>query len=210
MRLFFWDNPLWKRGLRWATRMSYGVIPLSYVSAGLVFPLFFVIPPWTYVTGGSVLAGSELDFAIMRGMYFVTMAVALRALFRRHEAGRQFQMLVGLFPVYLAGTLRALVYPPSRSPRYIPNNAVIQGQRRRPAIVAVAPQLLLLAANALLPFYAIVAGTAEPRLILSNAVISAVAIWSLLPVVVAALGKPVWNEQHRLNTLDEWTPETEH
>ena len=208
MRLFFWDNPFWKRGLRWATRVSYGVIGLTYLSAGLVFPLFFVIPPWTYLTGGSVLAGSELEFAVMRGLYFVTMAVALRALFRGHEAGRQFQMLVGLFPVYLAGTLRAFVYPRSRSPRYTANNTATP-HRRRPALLAVLPQLLLLAANALLPFYAIFASTAPPRLILSNTVISAVAIWSLLPVVVAALEKPVWNEQNSPHALYGWTPETD-
>jgi len=61
-------------------------------------------------------------------------------------------------------------------------------------VLAVLPQLTLLAANAVLPFYAILAGTAEPRLILSNAFISAVAIWSLLPAISAALGKKVWEE----------------
>jgi hypothetical protein len=67
-------------------------------------------------------------------------------------------------------------------------------KKRRPAFLAVLPQLALLVASALLPFYAIAAGTAEPRLILSNAFISAVAIWSLLPAIVAAVSKKVWNE----------------
>lgn len=196
MRLFFWDNPLFKRGLRWPSRMSYLVIPLSYLSAGFVFPFFFFIPVWTYLTGGSVLAGDEIDFVIMRGIYFTLMALALRALFRRHQAGRQFQMLVGLFPVYAVGTFRAMVYPTTRSTRYVPNNAV-RAPTRRPALVAVLPQIALIAANAVLPFYALIEGTAEPRLILSNAVISAGAIWSLLPVVFAALGKKVWREQQR-------------
>lgn len=193
MRLFWWDNPLLKRGLRGATRMTYFVIPLSYVAAGFVFPFFFTIPIWTYLTGQSVLAGSELEFLLYRGLYFVLMALAMRALFRRHQAGRQFQMLTGLFPVYVTGTIRALVYPPSREACYLTNNS---GHRsKRPALVAVLPQLALLAGNAVLPFYAIFAATAHPRLILGNAVISAVAIWSLLPAVAAALGRKTWNQE---------------
>lgn len=195
MRLFFWDNPLFKRGLAWSGRMSYLVIPLSYLSAGFVFPFFFAIPVWTYLTGGSILAGSELEFVVIRGIYFVTMALALRSLFRKHEAGRQFQMLAGLFPVYLLGTLRALIYPGWRKPEYIPNNQQRSRPRGRPAILAVLPQLVLLLANAALPFYAIVAGAAPARLIVANAFVSALAIWSLMPAVLAALGRKTWNEE---------------
>lgn len=195
MRLFFWDNPLFKRGLPWQGRMSYLVIPLTYLGAGFIFPFLFLIPVWTYLTGGSVLSASEFEFVFFRGLYFVMMAIALRVLFRRHQAGRQFQMLVGLFPVYVTGTLRALVYPPRRGPRYVPNHAS-RPRAQKPALIAILPQLTLLGASALLPFYAIAAETAEPRLILSNAFISAAAIWSLLPVVVAAVSKKVWNEEH--------------
>jgi hypothetical protein len=88
--------------------------------------------------------------------------------------------------------LRALAYPPSRESRYRPNNAAAPTDRR-PAFLAVVPQLALVTANAVLPFYAIAAGTAAPRLILGNAVISALAIWALLPVVVAAVSNKVWD-----------------
>ena len=44
MRLFFWDNPLFKRGLPWQGRMSYLVIPLTYFGAGFIFPFLFLIP----------------------------------------------------------------------------------------------------------------------------------------------------------------------
>ena len=191
MRLFFWDNPLLKHGLRWPSRISYLVIPLAYGCAGLVFPLFFLVPVWTYLTGGSVLAGSELQFVMMRGIYGALMAFALRTMFRRHHAGRQFQTLAGLFPVYLSGTLRALFYPPSRESRYRPNNA--PGRGKPPAILAVLPQIAVVLANAVLPFYAIAAATAQPRLIVGNAFISALAIWTLVPVIAAALGNKVWD-----------------
>jgi cellulose synthase (UDP-forming) len=194
MRLFFWDNPLLKRGLPWRRRLSYLVIPLTYFGAGFVFPFLFVIPLWTYLTGGSVLADSELEFGLFRGMYFIMMAVALRTLFRRQQTGRQFQMLVGLFPIYLLGTFRALLYPPGRRPRYVPNHAS-RSSARKPAFLAILPQLTLLAASALLPFYAIAAETAEPRLILSNAFISAAAIWAMLPAILAAVTRKTWNQE---------------
>ena len=57
------------------------------------------------------------------------------------------------------------------------------------------PQIAVVAANALLPFYAIVQGTAQPRLIVGNAVISALAIWTLVPVIAAALGDKVWDRR---------------
>jgi cellulose synthase (UDP-forming) len=196
MRLFFWDNPLFKRGLRARSRASYLIIPLSYLSAGVVFPLFFAVPLWTYMTGGAVLAGSELEFAVTRGLYFLLVALALRSLFRKHQAGRQFQMLSGLFPVYFVATFRALLYPRRRTTRYNANNAA-RHRPRRPAVLAVLPQLLFLLAHAALPFYAIWSASAAPRLILSNSMISALAIWSLLPVVDAALGRKVWSEQSR-------------
>ncbi|MEO5742232.1 MAG: hypothetical protein ABIS29_16725, partial [Vicinamibacterales bacterium] len=194
MRLFFWDNPLIKRGLTWRRRLSYLVIPLTYLGAGIVFPFLFAIPLWTYVTGGSVLADSELEFGLFRGVYFVVMAIALRALFRKQRTGRQFQMLVGLFPIYLMGTFRALLYPPGRRPRYTPNHAS-RPAARKPAFLAILPQLVILAASALLPFYAVAAGTAAPRLILSNAFISAAAIWALLPAILAAVTKKTWSEE---------------
>jgi cellulose synthase (UDP-forming) len=199
MRLFFWDNPLLKRNLRWRSRVNYLVIPVSYFSAGLVFPVFYIIPLWTYVTGGAVLAGNELEFALIRSLYFLSMAWALRLLFRKHEAGRQFQMLSGLFPVYLLATLRAPFYPPRKSPVYRANNANGRARKRKPhgALGAVFPQLTLLLAHITLPFYAIWSGSAEPRLILSNALISAIVMWSLIPVVAAALEKKVWPEQNR-------------
>jgi cellulose synthase (UDP-forming) len=193
MRLFFWDCPLFKRHLRWRIKMMYLVLPLAYLCAGTVFPFFFIIPLWTYLTGYSVIDDSEIVFALLRGTYFLYMALALRALFRRHEAGRQFQMLVGLFPVYVISTLRALFYPRSRRAPYAPNNA--DRTAPRPAFLAVLPQLAIVVLNAVLPFYAVAARTAAPRLILGNALVSAVAMWSLLPAISAALTSPAWDEQ---------------
>ena len=107
MRLFFWDNPLFKRGLDWFGRAAYLILGLTYASSAFVFPFFFLVPVWSYLTGGNVLNGSELEFASVRGAYFVAMAIAMQLLFRGRQPGKQFQMLTGLFPIYAYGTLRA-------------------------------------------------------------------------------------------------------
>jgi cellulose synthase (UDP-forming) len=193
MRLLYFDNPLFKRGLSWSRRVNYLLIALSYLCAGLAVPFLFTIPIWTYTTGYSILQGPEWEFVVLRGLYFVAMALAMRLLFRKNESGRQFQALVGLFPMYVLAAVRALAYPHGKRPKYVITNQV--KARRRfplPAVVAVLPQLVLILANAVLPFYALFTGSAAPRLVFINIFISGVAIWTLLPMVLAALMPNVW------------------
>jgi cellulose synthase (UDP-forming) len=193
MRLFFWRNPLTRKTLPWARRLNYFVIGFSYLTAGFVAPLFYAIPVWSYLTGQSVLTGREIDFALWRTLYFLTMTLAMRWLFRGHQPGKQFQMLVGLFPVYMMNSIRALRYR-IRKPGYYVNN-VVRRRRAMPALVLLLPQMLLLAANVLGPFYALMTGSATPRLIAANICVSALAIWSLSHVCATAFHRPRWQAE---------------
>jgi Glycosyl transferase family group 2 len=188
LRLFFWDSPLFKPGLRWFSRISYLIVGLSYLCAAFVFPFFFIVPVWSYLTGGNVLRQHELEFALIRGIYFACMAVAMELLFRGRQPGKQFQLLTGLFPVYARAAVLAMLYPRGRKPAYQPNNRA-RSRRDRPRIVAVLPQLLILGANAILPFYAAQRGVVPGRLIAANIFISALTIWSLLPIVLATFAE---------------------
>jgi len=195
LRLFFWSPPLLKRGLPWRKRLNYFLIGLSYLCAGFFIPLLFCIPPWSYVTGHTVLRRPELEFVLFRGVYFVAMASAVRFLSRGEGAGRQFQMLVGIFPVYIRAALRALWYRHTK-PAYHANNRA-RARGRLPVAFAVLPQLVLVAANLFLPIYAALAGTAPPRVIAANAIVSTVAVWTLWGAVEAALGIHDWQpERH--------------
>ena len=184
LRLFFWDNPLLKPGLRLFSRASYLIIGLAYLCAAFVFPFFFVVPIWSYLTGGNVLYKHELEFAVIRGGYFVCMAIAMELLFRGRQPGKQFQLLTGLFPVYARAAFRAALYPRGWKPGYTPNNRA-RGAMTRSRFLAILPQLAILLANAILPFYAAAAGVVPGRLIAANIAISALTIWSLLPIVLA-------------------------
>jgi cellulose synthase (UDP-forming) len=195
MRLFFWRNPLLQRGLAWQKRINYFIIGYSYITAGFIAPLFYLIPIWTYVTGHTVLTGREIDFALFRTLYFLTMTLAMRWLFHHHEPGKQFQMLVGLFPIYAVNTIRALWYPRSKPGYTVNNQRPARRARAWPPIVALTPQLALLLANAIGPFYALLMHTTSPRIVAANACVSAMAIWSLSHVCIAALDKHSWQRE---------------
>lgn len=188
MRLFLWDNPLFKKGLGWRRRLNHLMIGLSYIWAGFIIPIFFLVPIWTYLTGEPIIVESELHLLTLRLVYFVFFAVAAEFLFRRQRPGKQFQFLAGLFPVYLANAFRALAYPPGRRPSYRVNN-VREGKHSRWRTVwkPILPQLTIFVGNAVLPFYAIARGEIGPWAIVVNVLVSAFALWTLWPVILESV-----------------------
>jgi cellulose synthase (UDP-forming) len=192
LRLIVWDNPLFKRGLSPRGRVNYLMLGVTYLSAAFVFPFFFLVPVWTYLTGATVLTSWEGEFLFVRGAYFLFMVLGLAYMFRGHSTGKQFQLIAGLFPVYFLAAIRALLYPPGRKPAYRTNNALNPRRMLRHPLVAVAPQLVLFAANMILPFWAAWTGVAPLRVIAVTAVVSSFALWSLWPVLGAALGPDRW------------------
>jgi cellulose synthase (UDP-forming) len=183
MRLMWWRSPLFKRGLTWEQRLVYLTIGVSYLTAGFVVPFFFCIPIWTYLTGDFVLSGDIRTFAALRVLYFVFMALAMQSLFEGRQPARQFRSLSGMFPIYAVNTFKALFYPPGRKPGYTSNNAATGARINWPAWVLLAPQIVLVLANAVLPYYAVLAGTSPVKYVFVNCFISALCIWSLWPVL---------------------------
>jgi cellulose synthase (UDP-forming) len=192
MRLFWWDNPLLKKGLPARKRFNYFLIGFTYLTCGFFIPFLFLIPPWVYLTGSSVIDRPEIEFAVVRGVYFVSMIAAMRYLACGESPARQFQMLVGLFPVYFINALRALRFRRGKPQYHVNNRRGAGKKRKRPAALAVLPQLTVVGLNLYLPFYAIVAQTAPARVIAANAVVSLLAIWTLWNAIEAALGRHSW------------------
>lgn len=197
MRLFLWDTPFLKRGLSLRGKINYSGVAKSYIFSGVLLPFFFLIPPWTYLTGEAIFAERMLGYILIRGLYFLCMVGAIHVMFYGHNPAKQFRFFAGLFPVFIVGIVRALFCPKgAKKPIYRANNAAAKGggDRQWPEFVAVIPQMLVIALNAVLPFYAIFAGTCKPRLIAGNAVLSAFCIWTLSYIVTAALRKKKWPE----------------
>ncbi len=97
MRLFYWDNPYFKKGLNFSSRVGYSTVALSYICSAFVFPFFFMIPIWTYLTGETILTRTEIEFLVIRSVYLLFMVIATQYLCYRQQPGKQFRMLAGLF-----------------------------------------------------------------------------------------------------------------
>jgi cellulose synthase (UDP-forming) len=190
MRLFFWDNPLLKRGLSWSQRCHFLLFMFSYLVSGLVFPAFYLLPLLGYWSGYCCFRGHELAYLALRGVYLISTIIMFKYLFFRKDALKQFKMLCGLFPVYLAAIVTALFYPPGRKPLYRINNRFIYYPPGGWPFLM--PHIFLIFLNFTLPFVSLSLGWAPPQLIVFNALFSAFTIWVLTDLVVAGLRKPRW------------------
>lgn len=190
MRLFFWDNPLFKKGLRPEQRCHFLTIMLAYLLSGLVLPLFYLCPLYCYLSGQTFLSQPEWQYFILRLVYLGLTVLAFRYLFFGQAPLKQFKMLCGLFPVYAAATLAALCYPPGRKPGYRANNSLASGSKR--TLGFLLPLVVLILLHLLLPFLSLSYQWAAPRLVATNALFSAFIIWVLGEMVVLGLSRPRW------------------
>lgn len=204
LRLLIFDTPFLKRGMPWRIRMTYLTIGMAYFCTGFVFPFFYVVPLWTYLTGSVVVTGNVVEFFGLRLAYFLAMTLAMHWLYRGQQPGRQFRALTGLFPVYIGAFLKVLCYPPGRKPGYKVSNQEENLRRKRhtlPDVILVLPQLLLFLANASLPYVAVLTGSAPAKPIFINVFISAVALWTLWPVLEATFGPTHYSEDLNMRTV---------
>ena len=190
MRIFFWDNPLFKSGLSWPQKLHFLIVMLSYLASGLVFPVFYTIPLLVYCRGNACVIGDEMTYSLIRGVYLLATILMFRYLFFGQEPLKQFKMLCSLFPVHALAILAALLYPPGRKPAYRLNNL-------RPFALAgswwhLAPHLGFICLHLSLPVIALWQGWGEPRLIFGNAIFSAGIIWILSDLVLAGVARPSW------------------
>jgi cellulose synthase (UDP-forming) len=191
MRLFFWDNPLFKTGLNWPQKRHFLIIMMSYLASGLVFPIFYLIPLVSYWSGRSMLLGHEMGYLLFRSAYLVATVLMFQFLFARQEAFKQFKILCSLFPVHVLAILTALASPPGRKPGYQANNLqpFIGGR----CWWQLAPHLGLISLHLSLPLLSLWQGWALPQLVLCNAVFSAFIIWVMGDLALAVLAGPRWS-----------------
>jgi cellulose synthase (UDP-forming) len=190
MRLFFWDNPLKKKGLTPTQKVHLLMIMVCYLVSGLVFPAFYTIPLLSYWQGYSFVQGQELDYLVLRGAYLLATILMFRYLFWGKKSAKQFKMLCGLFPIFAGAIAAALLYPPGRKPAYRINN--VSPFARSWHWWHLAPQLSLVLLHLVMPFLSLHFGWAPLKLIVFNSLISAFVIWALADVMLAGLKKPRW------------------
>lgn len=109
LRLFFWDNPLWHKGLSWRQRLQYLHFGYNYISFGVFLPIFFTLPIWALFTHRFMLAAPLWKYVLARLPYFFVYIIANKALTDRLNNFKVFQCQAALFPVYFSATIHAIM-----------------------------------------------------------------------------------------------------
>lgn len=118
MRIFFWKNPLLRRGLTVRQKLQFLETPLFYINGlmtiGLVIvtSLSLLFRRWPTVASATEHAMYLLPSFFAMEIYFLLLGGEIR--YRRIR-----QFWAGLSPVFALAVLKALFYGPNKKPRYI-------------------------------------------------------------------------------------------
>lgn len=118
MRLFFWKNPLTKKGLSFRQKMHFLEIPLFYINSvsnmGLVLVTSLSLLYESWPTRASAIEHAVMllpGFAALE-IYYLLLAGKSIPFYRTR------QFWIGLSPVYLVAIVKALIYGPNNKPTY--------------------------------------------------------------------------------------------
>ena len=186
LRLFLWDNPLRHRGLTWPQRLQYCYTGAGYLVAGLILPLYFILPIWSMLAGIPLTRNSALDYALYRGIYALCTFLALGALQRPIRGFTGYRFWAGAFPIFFRALFIAL-----RSRHAKPGYQVTSKTPASPGLLLrlrfVWAQLTVLACLAISVPYGWLSHTLSRDAMLVNSVWSLWAAWTLSAIVTAAL-----------------------
>jgi len=192
LRLMFWDSPFFRRGLNFKQKMQYFNLGFVYLVSAFVMPIFFLVPVWTIFTDSFVLTASVDQYLFHRLPAFICMSVAYGALNFPTPYLQAYQLWTGLFPVFIYSTFQALRYR-RRKPPYRVTAKERSRILRRPAILAILPQLSIILAN----LGAILYGFLNRHLsefLLLNIAWAIWSIWTLSRICVASIGRITFAE----------------
>jgi cellulose synthase (UDP-forming) len=151
-RLFFWDNPLLKRGLTWGQRLHYVHTTGFYLIAAT--QVAFIVSPALYLLAGqSVMRVTSIDELLWHSVpYYVAIVAFFVSYSGFRESLRILRQQLALSPVYLLAVTRSMLHRP------VPSSVT---EKSAPPLVswALLPVALLLA----LSLAALGAAIVDPR-----------------------------------------------
>lgn len=108
LRMFFWDNPFFRKGLTIYQKLQYFHFGYNYLVFGVFLPIFFVLPIWSLFTHQFMLDASPLTYLLARLPYFCVYILTNQLLTDRIHSFKAFQVQAGLFGAYFDATITAL------------------------------------------------------------------------------------------------------
>ena len=143
LRILFWDNPFFRKGLAWHQKVCYFHFGYHYIMFGIAYPIFFVMPIWGLFTGHFVLTAPVWLFIAYRMPYLALMRWMNWSMTNHKQDMKSFQVQSSLWFVYLVAIFTALFHPQQR-PTYRVNTKVRRDINLLARMLALMPNLALI------------------------------------------------------------------
>ncbi|MBF0489855.1 MAG: glycosyltransferase [Candidatus Omnitrophica bacterium] len=108
LRLFFWDNPLFKKGLTVEQKVHYFGLGILYLFSGICIPIFFLLPIWSLLTNSFFVNVPAGEFLLYRLPYFGMMVILDVFIFRSKGVTKCYQTWNSFFPIFFQAIIDAL------------------------------------------------------------------------------------------------------
>lgn len=108
LRMFFWDNPLFRKGLSLYQKLQYFHFGYNYLVFGFFLPIFFVLPIWSLFSHQFMLDAPPWAYLLARFPYFCVYIFTNQLLTDRIHSFKAFQVQAGLFGAYFDAIITAL------------------------------------------------------------------------------------------------------
>ena len=108
LRMFFWDNPFFRKGLTIYQKLQYFHFGYNYLVFGVFLPIFFVLPIWALFSHQFMLDAPPLTYLLARLPYFCVYILTNQLLTDKIHSFKAFQVQAGLFAAYFDATITAL------------------------------------------------------------------------------------------------------
>jgi len=190
LRMFFWDNPLRRKGLTMFQKWHYFYTGYGYLASAFIMPAFFLVPIWSSLSGDFLLRTDALTYVAFRAPYLVLSMLMIVALEHPVDPRKPFRMWAGFFPIFIRATFRAL-----GSRREKPGYHVTRKTPARPGLTdrirPILPQIAIIIATILSLAYAARTGSLPWGLFLVNLAWGSWVVWTLLGICIAAFQSKV-------------------
>jgi len=189
LRLFFWRNPLFTKGLSWRQKMNYAAFGYNYLVFALAYPVFFLIPVWGLFSGRFFMDTSVVEFLIWRAPYAIAYLILNRLLTDKRHTVKTFRAQVGLFQVFFSATLKAF-FSHNRVPKYAVNQKLVQQPPVLTRLYHVMAHIVVVSLCVAAIIFGYLNDQAGLPHYLVNTAWAAWVVWLLLPFIVLALKTP--------------------
>lgn len=189
LRLFFWRNPMFTKGLSWRQKLNYTGFGYNYIIFGLAYPIFYLMPAWGLFSGRFFMETTVVEFIIWRAPYGIAYLVLNRLLTEKRHTVKTFRAQTGLFQTFFSAILKALV-----SRKHVPKYTVSRKLAERPPVLNrlhhVAGHLIIIGLSLGGITYGWFTSSLNMPHYYVNTVWALWVVWLLLPFTVLALKPP--------------------